>query len=341
MKIIISENEANQRFDRYLRKYYKQYPSITLKEIYSMIRKKDITLNGKKAKENQRIQIGDIIELRKENPAKTKEEKQENYRKKQYLRYPQEEIILYQDKHRMVFNKPPHIAMHPWTKQEERLTLHELLVHFTQEQKEQKQQKTKKGKEWMEETSETFKPNFCYRLDKDTSGIVIAALSYPALQLLNRLIRERETSKKYHCIVVGKTPFKGEINEPLFKGFNKKLGKAQSFINHEKGLEAHTSYKRIKSIKNQILWTDISLLEVEIKTGRMHQIRAHLAHINYPILGDIHYGIAPINRILHKKTKINRQLLHASAYTFFDTIQKKEISIRCPLPQDFNQLFSS
>lgn len=321
-EIIIDENSENQRFDRFLRKYFKTNIDVSLGDIFSRIRKKHIRLNWSRAKENVRLVKWDVISFHNIDDLKAQKIASDKKAKKELLK-PEEiaKYIAYEDDHWIGRNKPPHMVIHPWNKHTEDLSLHDILQIHTQHLQ-----------------TETFKPSFCYRLDKNTSWICIAAKSYEALQLLNKLIRERDVEKYYYAIVSGIPPKSETINAPIFKGFNSGSGRSQSFINHQKWLEAKTSYETIWTRQDDSLG-EIALLKVKIYTGRMHQIRVHLAHAGYPVIWDLTYGNNAINRILYKKYQINRQLLHASEYSFYDSIQKKELTLQAPLPKDFLKLF--
>ena len=186
--------------------------------------------------------------------------------------------------------------------------------------------------------SDTFKPSFGFRLDKDTSGLIVGAKDYEALQYLNEIIRERKVTKKYLAVVRGKAPAKGIIDKPLFKGFNATYERAQTFINQEKGLESKTGYECIASFHDEALG-DVSLLLVTLFTGRMHQIRVHLASENLPIVGDIMYGDEKLNDVAYRKHSISRQLLHSFGYGFYDCFSKKDIYIESKVPSDIKKLF--
>ena len=184
----------------------------------------------------------------------------------------------------------------------------------------------------------TFTPSFGYRLDKDTSGVLVAAKNYPALQYLNEVIRDREVNKTYYAVVGGIAPQHMVIEEPLFRGFNKKYGRAQMFVNHEMGIEAKTELWLDKTITHKDLG-DISLIRVKLYTGRMHQIRVHLGRAGYPILGDMMYGDEILNKKAETKCGITRQLLHASEYRFWDPFGKKEFVAKVPVPREMMDLF--
>ena len=236
-----------------------------------------------------------------------------------------QKILIFEDDNWLVCNKPSGIAMHPGQKHITDLSLHDIMKSYFQ----QTEQKL---------ATETFSPSFCFRLDRDTTGIVIAAKTYPALQHLNELIRERKTSKTYLAIVAGIFPEQATVDALLFKGFDKKSGRGKMFINKQKWVEARTDARLLYTRSHKDLW-DISLVEVQLHTGRMHQIRIHLAHIGYPILGDLMYGDAAINRIATKKAHITRQLLHSRKYWFFDPFVNTEVKLTAPTPDTFTQLF--
>lgn len=237
-----------------------------------------------------------------------------------------QQSIVDEDENRIVRNKPAHMLIHPGDKHTTDVTLHDMMISYLN----QTQQN---------DASQTFTPSFCYRLDKNTSGICISAKTYAALQYLNELIRERKTTKTYHAIVVWTTPSELVMKEPLFVWYNRNLGKSQCFVNQEKGKESHTHLYTLESIVDPDLW-ELSLVEVQLHTGRMHQIRVHCAHHGYPVLWDLMYGIPASNRIASKKKSITRQLLHASRYWFYDRFAHKERTFKTYLPDDFTKLFA-
>ncbi len=114
--------------------------------------------------------------------------------------------------------------------------------------------------------------------------MLVSAITYSALQHLNTEIRDRHVHKVYRAIVIGHTPAQWTADEPLFKGFNKKFGRGQSFVNHQKGKSSVSHFRTIKTRTDPQLGP-LSLVEVKIETGRMHQIRVHAAHHGHPIVG--------------------------------------------------------
>lgn len=189
---------------------------------------------------------------------------------------------------------------------------------------------------WQDHPS--FKPSFCYRLDKDTSWVLVAAKEYQSLQYLNQLIRERQTEKSYLTIVAGVTPEYKHINLPLEKSYDKKFWRGITQVSKQ-GKPAETEFTTLCTIAHPILG-NISLLQVKIYTGRMHQIRVHLAHIGHPVLGDIIYWNPVLNRKLYKDLKINRQILHCKQYSFVDR-DRKVCNFTTSIPQDIDKIMQN
>jgi 23S rRNA pseudouridine955/2504/2580 synthase len=184
-----------------------------------------------------------------------------------------------------------------------------------------------------------FKPSFCYRLDKDTSWVLIAAKKYDALQYLNQQIKDRKVTKRYIVVTQGKLPKKIEINKPLFKWFHAEKGRAHMFVNYEKWLASETHIHHILDTKIDKIWI-VSLGLVRILTWRMHQIRVHAASEGFPVLWDKDYWNESVTRIAHKDFWVTRQLLHSYSYSFTDQHSKKTKTFIAPLPEDIKKLFS-
>jgi 23S rRNA pseudouridine955/2504/2580 synthase len=281
--IDIDINSANQRLDRFLRKMYKPYTSVNLPMIFSRIRKWYIRVNTKKAEENTKIILWDAVQI---NISKTIElwktqavKKYKDSDSKSTLEMIRNSII-YEDLQRLVFNKPPHILMHPGSGSKT-VTMNDRLYSYLNIERQGS------GEAALTQWS-TFKPAFCYRLDKDTSGVLIAAKTYDALQYLNEKIRMREVTKRYIVVCAWRLPKSLIIDKPLFKWFHAEKGKAHMFINHEKWLDSVTHVYSLTSKKDSYIG-DMSLWLVRLMTGRMHQIRVHLVSEGYPVLWDKEY----------------------------------------------------
>ena len=331
MKIKIDETNANQRFDRFLRKYFKTQPEIKLGDIFSWIRKWHIKVNGKKTKEEYRIKIGDEISFSdkiEDSHRKSfdvlwnKKDKFEQLKLDEIQKY-----IIFEDEDWIVFNKPAGIIAHSSEKYKNTLCMNDYLDKYSE-------------LTWIIGNSkdiETFKPSFGYRLDKDTSGVLIAGKNYTSLQYINAIIRNREIDKVYYTIVEWK-PKKEEIfEESLLKIFDKWFNRSKMVISSE-WQDAKTQIWNEQTIQHSILG-EISLIKVKLFTGRMHQIRVHLSHHWYPILWDIVYGKPSISRKMYKQLKINRQILHCSEYSF-KNLDGKQIKFTSLLPDDFGKILN-
>lgn len=324
MEIKIDKTASDQRFDRFLRKWFKKYPQVRLADIYSAIRKWLIKVNGKRAKEESRLKVGDLVQI--DDKVQIWAEDLSVLTSQKDRKLDQVDIkkiqkqILYEDSHRIVFDKPAGIPMHPWNKHRNDLCMNDYLDKYAEQYK-----------------SGTFKPSFGYRLDRDTSGVLIAAKSYEALQYINSIIRERDIDKYYLAIVVGKFPAHLIINKPITKSYNKVSDRSQVKIDFDEWLESKTECRLEKFIKHPDLGP-ISLLKVKIHTGRMHQIRIHTAAEWFPVLGDIVYGNVGANKQLYTALWVNRQLLHCRRYSFLDPFQNDEITFESPMPADFKKV---
>jgi 23S rRNA pseudouridine955/2504/2580 synthase len=233
MHFIIDPTTANQRFDRFLRKRCKPYPEVRLSDMYARIRKGDIKINGKKSSEDYRLQIGDEITIPDDLLGKkdaslliTRKEK----KIKKLTKADIQPLILYEDDHRIAFNKPAGVVAHESNNHWNDLSMNDYLEIYAQEYI--------KG---------TFKPSFGYRLDKDTSGVLIGAKTYEALQYLNQIIRERKIDKTYLTLVCGNPPKHFVIEKAIEKSYNSQFNRAQMVINN-KGIAAKTECETLKTI---------------------------------------------------------------------------------------------
>jgi len=317
MEYKITEFEYNQRFDRFLRKFFRKYPSVKLWNIYAMIRKWFITINWKKQKDNYRIQLNDIIQIPDNFLSElnqTKEGKIANF-----LIEDIKKMIIYEDENYIFFNKPAGITIHEWNKHMEDLTMNNLLEKYVKET-------------WIK-ISSTFKPAFCFRLDKDTSWILIAWKNYNALRHLNELIRLHKTNKYYLSITkwIAKTK---SIQLPLKKIFDKKFWRSKVIVSED--WDYAESIVKVQKTKNDSFLGNITLIKVQLLTWRMHQIRVHLSHNKRPIIWDLIYWDPTINRLAKKHYKITRQLLHSWKYSF--DYNWKKYNITAPIPDDFTKI---
>ncbi len=291
----ISDKEAGQRLDKYLRKLLPEAGSGFL---YKMLRKKNITLNGKKADGSEKIAAGDsvLIYFAEETLVRfmgsgTPEcaEYDNAYRKLTGIR------ILYEDGHMLLADKPAGILSQKAGRED--ISLNEWLIGYLLHSGFLHQEALK----W-------FKPSVCNRLDRNTSGIVLCAKSLKGAQLLGEVLRGRTLHKYYQLYVKGTV-----TEEKLIEGYLEKDGRYNKVSVVPYGTPDSYIKTRYKPLRTE---QDKTLLEAELLTGKPHQIRAHLASIGHPLLGDYKYGDKEWNDIYRKKYHVRSQLLHAYKVVF-------------------------
>lgn len=363
----IDENTANQRLDRFLRKLFRPYPDISLSMIFKAVRKGDITIQKsssslspnstthsslsnpdtsktKKVSQSYRLQVWDrvvftdyFLELfSHKNPANKK-----TYSNKNQITYDLSDFksrILSEDDEWLILNKPAGITIHPSHKIDTRslgankkrwapdASVYDLI----------KQYHSSRGF-----AGSMFQPNVAYRLDRQTSGLLIVAKTYRNLQYLNEIIREREIKKHYYTIVYWNFPDELVCQQAMKKIVDPKFNRWKMIVCDDQDEYAQTAHT---VGYNEKTWSDpmlgqLSLVKVQLHTWRMHQIRVHFSYAGYPVLGDIVYGLPSANRKLFKKHHIKRQLLHCYEYSFTDQ-DWQNLHFSAPLPEDFNTLIS-
>lgn len=278
MQTFIIEENSNKRIDKVLKD---KYPNMPHNFMYKAFRKKDIKVNGVRVKEDYISKLGDKVEIY------IIDEILDGKNSTESIDYSKAFAIIYEDKNIMIVNKKQGIPVHPDKDQPEN-TLIDLVAAYIREK-----EATVK--------SSGFTPALCHRLDRNTGGLVIIAKNNESLRVMLEKIKNKEVKKYYQCLV------KGNIEKPqgILKAYlEKDERKSRVYINDFKtrnSLEIITKYKTISILDNIILGSSTSLLEVELITGRTHQIRAHMSYIGHPILGDGKYGDNSINRQLRLK----------------------------------------
>lgn len=282
MRIEIGANEAGQRLDKFLRKLLKDVP---LSAIFKALRKGDVRVNGKKQKEKYPLAEGDIVEI------KYITSKKENKFDK-FINVDASGLkITYEDENLLVVEKWPGVLVHPDSNKGE-ASLTDYVLSYLNE----------KG-DYLPESELTFTPAPCNRLDRNTSGIVIFGKNFEALRMLNEMIREGNVEKYYNTIV------KGRIKDGLYKGYILKNEEANISKIYDKEVpNSKEIAMEVKTIQSNGAY---SFLEINLLTGRSHQIRAHLAHLGNPLIGDTKYGDRKINSFFANKYGLEYQYLYA------------------------------
>ncbi|MCA8947678.1 MAG: RluA family pseudouridine synthase [Planctomycetes bacterium] len=314
--ITIGENEANQRLDRFVRKLL---DDVSLSAIYKLLRTKQITVNQRKAKPDARLKAGDVVSFRQ---AATDRHFQPKVRAKSErgLSNRRDFEVVYEDVHFIAVNKPTGVLVHAGDRGTDKDTLIDQVTAYVLEQP---QPEGDSLREYVK-PSPTFSPGLVHRLDRATSGLVLIGKTLPAMQELSRMIKKRNVRKTYVALAIGGLPQReGTIKVPIARQEDAR-GRRRKVKTGE-GRVAVTNYKVLAQRGTY------TLVELELVTGRTHQIRAHLAHVGAPVAGDDEYGDREKNRHAGEKLGLRRQFLHASRLEFTHPLSGAELDLVAPL----------
>ncbi|UJP05203.1 MAG: RluA family pseudouridine synthase [Nitrosomonas sp.] len=308
---IVGEEGVDQRVDNYLFKRLKHVPK---SHVYQLIRSGQVRVNSKRINASYRLHPGDLVRIPpvrylSQGPAKSAE-------------IPAHRLfslsILYEDDALLIINKPGGVAVHGGSG----------ISFGVIEQL--------RGRNPAPQFLELV-----HRLDRETSGVLMLAKKRSALVELHRQIREGAIEKHYSAMVSGQwRNRKQHVKLPLDKyvtaSGERRVTVSTSEQTDNKSMSAHTIFTL------QRTWKMFSLLDAELKTGRTHQIRVHLAHLGFPILGDDKYGDFDLNKRLTKTSvdnsgKLMRMFLHASTLRFTHPLSGEGIMIEAPLPPDLQE----
>lgn len=299
--VMIGSNQAGQRLDKFLHKYL---PEAGTSFLYKMLRKKNITLNGKKAEGKEILVKGDEVQFFFSEETFAKFSGRVAVKSDEYLRAysaVQGVQILYEDEHVILLNKPVGVLTQKASPGDS--SLNEWLIGYLLE-----------SGAITEKELQSFHPSVANRLDRNTSGIVLCGKSLAGSQALSRIIKERSLQKYYHTVCVGDLEREQHLKGYLHKDEKSNKVTVRQELPQDGREDAYspieTSYRPL--CRNQ----SYTLLEVELVTGKTHQIRSHLAYIGHPIIGDGKYGAKQSNQVFREKYSLRNQLLHAYRVVF-------------------------
>ena len=285
----IDTNDAGMRLDRYLKKLL---PNAKASLLYKSIRKKNITVNGKKAKEEDVLVLGDTVEIYFSDETLAKFSKAPKSAKGKFP------AVVFESADFIIMDKPVGILSHGTGKAYERNMVDDMLAYLIH------------TKSYNPRGEKTFVPSICNRLDRNTSGLILGAKTAAGLRAANEWIRNREVEKYYMTIVEGVLEGERKVENRL-----KKEGDKNRVVEGDEGKEALGIYRPLKAAGNY------TLVEAELITGRTHQIRQQLASIGHPVVGDRKYG-----RPSRAFEDLHHQLLHAYKLVFPETDEFPDVS---------------
>jgi 23S rRNA pseudouridine1911/1915/1917 synthase len=306
IRFVVNEDQESQRLDVFVAA---NHSALSRSQVKNAIEEGDVLVNSKAPKVSQLLKAGDVIIL-KLKPAL------------EAISVPQNIPlnIVYEDSAIIVINKPAGMVVHPAPGNYENTLVNALLFHCHD----------------LSGIGGVLRPGIVHRLDKDTTGLIVAAKTDDAHRLLSTQFELHDVHKTYRALVWGDVKGStGEIVLPVGRhpGDRKKMSTKST-----RGKDALTLWK----VRER--YGLATLLDVEIKTGRTHQIRVHLSEHGYPVIGDAVYGSTAKMRTIHDAAlkaqlrQFNRQALHAAVLSFLHPVSGERVVFTAPLPEDMNNL---
>ena len=276
----ISKNDSGQRLNKFLEKAVPLLPGGMM---HKYIRIKRIKVNGKRTDFAYRLQQGDILQLyiNDEFFGKPKKHSEEE----SYLRAKPNIDVIYEDQHILLVNKPAGLVVHADDSGTSDTLIARIQAYLYQYGR------------WNPNKEASFTPSLCNRIDRGTSGIVIAAKTAEALRVMNQKIRDRELHKSYLCVACGHVrPRDGRIKNYILRHESEH----RVSVHDHPVAGARTAITQYRVLKET---PELSLVECDLITGRTHQLRAQFSHMGHPLLGDSKYGKNEMNRKYHRKSQ--------------------------------------
>jgi 23S rRNA pseudouridine955/2504/2580 synthase len=292
----VEESGEGQRLDNYLFRALKGVPK---SHVYRIVRSGEIRVNGKRAQPTTRLAEGDELRvppLRVAEPAA----------KPSFPRFAPMPTAIFEDEYLLALNKPAGMAVHGGS------GISSGVIEIARA--------ARPELKFME---------LVHRLDRDTSGVLLLAKKRAALLGMHEMLRDGGTDKRYQVLVNGL--WKND-KQSVKLGLTKYVtGEGERRVSvDDDGMASHTIFHKVKT------WPEFSLLQAELKTGRTHQIRVHLAHLGFPILGDEKYGDFALNRDLSKRG-LKRMFLHAESLSFEHPITHAPVRLSAPLATELDK----
>ena len=304
----IDTETAGARLDSFLAS---QLKDLSRTRIQHSIADGDILVNERVVKPSYRLRDGDQIEIDLPEPPPL-----------EIVPEPIALDIVYEDDDLIVVNKPAGMVVHPGAGIDSGTLVHALVYHFNS----------------LSETAGSTRPGIVHRLDKETSGLLVVAKNNKVHERLAESFHNREVFKLYNALVYGQVSTdQGEIDARIGRSPHNRT--RMSVLRGGAGRAAHTIFEVVKR------YQEFTLLDVQIKTGRTHQIRVHLAHIGHPVVGDATYGSGRENSIRDATNKrvlrlLKRQFLHSAELAFDHPRTGARLEFTAPLPPDLSSILS-
>ncbi|MEM7230545.1 MAG: RluA family pseudouridine synthase [Planctomycetota bacterium] len=318
-EIEVTSDDVGRRLDRFLKS---RFPKMPRGLLYKLLRERNVTVNRKKVKVDRTLEDGDRVQLWADLSgfaADPDRHLQYAHRVRSTLAFRRNFRILFEDDDLIILNKPAGLVIHPSKMHRKGDTLLDLLrAHLP---------------DAFEKTS-PFNPAFVHRLDRGTSGAVIAAKRHDAAKNLERMFRTREVEKIYVALCLGRIDADdGTIDDDIVQVADSSgVSRYRSAARGEGGSEARSVFRVEERFR------DATLVEVRPDSGRTHQIRAHFAGVGHPLAGDGDYGRKSVNRNFREDFGLTRVFLHAAGLTFRHPCRDDEVSVRARLPRDLERV---